>query len=276
MLVPGCLIIYSWLGFNYLGTAFHDRHALGSEALAFSPSGLYGHGLGMLAALLMLLLWFYIIRKRWRRLQGVGRLSQWLKYHMWFGITAPLLAAYHAGFKFEGLIGVMYWAMLAVMLSGIIGRYLYGHIPRRRDGHEMSLRQINTERAAKLRALQMEFGVDADDINQIQSMTPPSSNQSILNSMVSLVKFDLSRRSQLRTLLKTFNKKYGISKNDLGFIKATLNNQLVLNQRLVVLDAVNKIFHWWHLIHKPFAYAIFVVLILHVIITLSLGFTWIF
>ena len=113
------LVLYSIQSVSYLDTPVDERYLLKEMDSLYSPSGLYGHGVGFVAALLMFLLWLYIIRKRWNRLRGIGRLSQWLKYHMWFGIVAPLLAGYHSAFKFEGLIGVMYWAMVAVMLMAM-------------------------------------------------------------------------------------------------------------------------------------------------------------
>lgn len=270
------LVLYSLQTQEYLSTPVNERYLLQEMDELFGPSGLYGHGLGFLAATLMLFLWFYIIRKRWNRLRGLGRLSQWLKYHMWFGIAAPLLAGYHAAFKFEGLIGVMYWAMIAVMLSGIVGRYLYGHIPRSRDGHELSMKEINTEKAAKLRALQMEFGISPEDIHRLQGLTPQLRGAGTLTSLYYLALFDIKRRFQLKRILNDFEVQYGVSKQNLIFFKSTVEKQLIMSQRVIVLDAVSKVFHWWHVIHKPFAYAIFIVLGLHIILTLSFGFTWIF
>ncbi|NQV15105.1 hypothetical protein HQ531_06570 [bacterium] len=270
------VVMYSLMSLTYLGSPAEERHLLREMDALYSPSGLYGHGVGFLAALVMLMLWFYILRKQWRKLSGMGRLSQWLKYHMLFGLTAPLLAGYHAAFRFEGLIGVMYWAMLAVMLSGIVGRYLYGHIPRRRDGHEMSLKQMNTEKAARLRELQMEFGIASEDINQLQGMTQQSESRSVLISLVHLFLFDLRKRIQTRQILTSIRSKYGVSAKDLALIRTTIEKQLLMSQRVMVLDAVSKVFHWWHVIHKPFAYAIIVVLTLHIVLTLSFGFTWIF
>ncbi len=276
LVTVGLLIFYSSLTLNYLKTPVAERYLLSELDDLYSPSGLIGHGIGFLAALFMFMLWLYIIRKHWNRLRGIGRLSQWLKYHMWFGIAAPLLAAYHAAFKFEGLIGVMYWAMIAVMLSGIVGRYLYGHIPRRRDGHEMSMKQMNTEKAEKLRSLQMEFGIASEDINRLQQLTPQLGNRSTLSALYHLVIFDMRRRHQVKQVLLEFEVKYGAGPMDLSFFKATIEKQIIMSQRLVVLEAVSTVFHWWHVIHKPFAYAIFLVLTLHIVLTISFGFTWIF
>jgi len=276
LLTIAFLVLYSIQSMTYLNTPVEERYLLKEMDGLYGPSGLYGHGVGFLAAFFMFLLWLYIIRKRWNRLRGLGRLSQWLKYHMWFGIVAPLLAGYHAAFKFEGLIGVMYWAMIAVMASGIVGRYLYGHIPRRRDGHEMSMKQINTEKASKLRSLQMEFGILPEDINRLKGLTPELSGVGTLVALYHLAAFDIRRRYQLKKILKDFEAKYGVSKQNLIFFKETVEKQLIMSQRVIVLDAVSKVFHWWHVIHKPFAYAIFIVLTLHIILTISFGFTWIF
>jgi len=276
LLLLSGIVFYSFVSLPYLNTPLSERHLDQANDSLYGPSGLYGHGIGFLAALFMFMLWLYIIRKRWNRLRGLGRLSQWLKYHIWFGLAAPLLAGYHAAFRFEGLIGVMYWAMIAVMLSGIIGRYLYGHIPRRKDGHEMTMKQINTDKAAKLRSLQMEFGISSDDINRLQSMTPDTRAGGTLVSLYHLLVSDFKRRYQVKHILKDFQSQYGTSTQDLDFFKSTIEKQIIMNQRVVVLDAVSKVFHWWHVIHKPFAYAIFLVLTLHIILTISFGFTWIF
>jgi hypothetical protein len=268
--------LYTFESSGYFNIPVSERHLAQELNDLYSSSGLYGHGIGFLAGFFMVLLWLYIIRKHWNRMRGLGRLSQWLKYHMWLGITAPLLAAYHAAFQFDGIIGVMYWAMIAVMLSGIVGRYLYGHIPRRRDGHEMSVKQINMEKASKLRELQMEFGISSTDINRMQTLVPELESKSTFRSLIKLLAFDFTRHKQIRNLMHDLQETYGTSAHELAFLKTNIKMQLVLQQRMVVLDSVHRLFHWWHVIHKPFAYAIFLVLSVHIILTYSFGFTWIF
>ena len=76
----------------------------------------------------------------------LGSLQRWLDVHIVAGLSVPLVGALHAGWRFHGLIGLGYLAMLAVSLSGIVGRYLYIHIPRGRSGLEMSLDEIERQR----------------------------------------------------------------------------------------------------------------------------------
>ena len=58
------------------------------------------------------------------------------------GLAAPLLVALHSAFKFGGLAGMAYWIMMAVVVSGIVGRYLYAQIPRSRKDAELSLAEL--------------------------------------------------------------------------------------------------------------------------------------
>lgn len=270
------LAAYSLEGMPYFRSTAAERLELNPTFQDFSPSGLLGHGIGFLAMAFMLFLLLYILRKYWSVLRGAGRLSQWLKYHMWLGVMAPILAGFHASFKFEGLIGVMYWAIIAVALSGIVGRYLYGHIPRRKDGHELSRAQIDTERAARLRELQFEFGIKAEDIERISAISQTDRPGTGLFGLLTLPVYDLKLRRRIHTTLNELSRTYALPANDVTFFKNTLSQQIVLDHRILIYDTVTRIFHWWHVIHKPFAYAIFLVLALHVALTLSFGFTWIF
>jgi len=42
------------------------------------------------------------------------------------------------------------------------------------------------------------------------------------------------------------------------------------------LETIRGIFHWWHVIHKPFAIIMLVIMLVHVAVTVSLGYTWVF
>ena len=66
-----------------------------------------------------------------------------MDFHVIAGVTAPIIIAFHASFKFRGIAGVAFWIMLAVALSGVIGRYLYAQIPRSLNAAELSLSELH-------------------------------------------------------------------------------------------------------------------------------------
>jgi hypothetical protein len=60
--------------------------------------------------------------------------KRWLDSHR-DGSGGPLSVALHSAFKFGGLAGMAYWIMVAVVMSGIVRRYLYSQILQKRCGN---------------------------------------------------------------------------------------------------------------------------------------------
>ena len=58
------------------------------------------------------------------------------------GLSAPFIIALHSSFKFRGFAGMAFWIMVAVSLSGVIGRYLYSQIPRSLNSAELSMKEL--------------------------------------------------------------------------------------------------------------------------------------
>lgn len=85
----------------------------------------------------------YMLRKRIQKLSRFGLLKYWLEFHIFLCSLGPMLVLYHTAFKFRGLVAVSFWSMVAVVISGVIGRYIYLQIPRTIEGFEMDLNEIN-------------------------------------------------------------------------------------------------------------------------------------
>src|SRR5690242_2984840 len=113
-------------------------------------SGYIGQSAGILALVLFLFLWLYPLRKKFRWLSFTGALARWLNAHVLAALGLPLLVAVHAAWRFGGVIGLGFWSMMLVWLSGIVGRYLYARIPRSRAGAELTIDEIGARRNALL------------------------------------------------------------------------------------------------------------------------------
>ncbi|HRZ78327.1 MAG TPA: hypothetical protein P5248_13210, partial [Bacteroidales bacterium] len=121
---------------------FHDGH------VSLKPSGALGHGLGILGSLLMLVgVSSYMARKRWRSLSRLGLLKHWLEFHIFLCTLGPIMVLFHTSFKFGGIVAVSFWSMVAVFLSGIVGRFIYIQIPRSIEGRELSLHEVRSLRS---------------------------------------------------------------------------------------------------------------------------------
>lgn len=96
-----------------------------------------GLSLGILGFILMLMTEIlYSLRKR-SRLAHWGRMSDWLKFHIFTGLIGPYMVLLHSSWKFNGLAGVVTLFMMIIVVSGFIGRYIYTRIPRTADGVEI-------------------------------------------------------------------------------------------------------------------------------------------
>ncbi len=118
-------------------------------------SELVGHGLGILGFVLMLMTeTLYSIRKRMRSVR-FGRMSLWLRFHIFTGLVGPYVVLLHTSWKFNGLAGVTTLLTVVIVISGFVGRYIYTRIPRTADGNviEGSLSAEALKQARRLLAL---------------------------------------------------------------------------------------------------------------------------
>jgi hypothetical protein len=117
-----------------------------------AASGFFGHLLGVLGFILMLMTEIlYSLRKRSRTARW-GRMSDWLQFHIFTGLVGPYMVLLHSSWKFNGLAGAVTLATLIIVVSGFVGRYIYTLIPRSLEGLEMDATTSPQQEAALVRA----------------------------------------------------------------------------------------------------------------------------
>src|ERR1700741_1557091 len=142
------IIALTVYGYDYYTLGLEDR-PFSPKHIALRPSGVIGIKLGWLGVIMFLIIFLYPLRKAWPWLMKKGSSRPWLDYHVILGIAAPFVIAFHSSFKFAGFAGMAFWIMFAVSVSGIVGRYLYGQIPRNLKAAEMTQKELQ-EMQAKL------------------------------------------------------------------------------------------------------------------------------
>ncbi len=159
------------VGFPYYALPMAERVRHPFHAWLRS-SGYVGQSAGFAALLLMGFLWLYPVRKKYRRLAFTGPVSSWLEAHVFAALTLPLVAAIHAAWRFGGIIGLGFWAMVVVWLSGVVGRYLYTRIPRGRAGLELTREEIAAERRRLLETIAARDANLGDQCRRALSSAP--------------------------------------------------------------------------------------------------------
>ncbi|MDP2301199.1 MAG: hypothetical protein Q8N03_02085 [Ignavibacteria bacterium] len=240
------------------------------------PSGYIGHGLGIIGTLMMIIgVSVYMIRKRMRVLFSFGYLKNWLEFHMFLCSVGPLLVLFHTAFKFGGIVSISFWSMVAVVLSGVIGRFIYIQIPRTIQGKEIDLEELQNQ-------LEQSFTSSINLNNDIRSKVDSYlsgeryRNITAVNSLIFIVRDMFQIRKLLRSIKSILKTEKGLSKIEVVETINRLKERLIMSRRIQHLKLMHRLFRYWHIFHLPFAITMFVIMLIHVGVTILFGYKWIF
>ncbi len=222
-----------------------------------SASSLWGHSLGVLGFILMVMTEsLYSLRKRSKRGARWGKMSSWLEFHIFTGIVGPFMVLLHPGWQFQGLAGVLSLMTVLMVFSGFFGRYIYTAIPRTPNGVEVELQEL--EMSARQLEAELARMKHQDKTQPIQKFD--SSGGTVLNVLsrfwedISAFFTDLAVRTgsssqgkQTQLELLRVNRKY-------EQVRRQINN----------LAAARRLLSLWHTIHIPLGLTLFMVALVHV------------
>ncbi len=269
------LIWLIYIGYSYYGTSveerpFHDDHTM------LKPSGPLGHGLGILGTLLILIgVFSYIGRKKNKFLPKVGALKYWLEFHIFLCSVGPLLILFHTAFKFGGIVSISFWSMVAVVLSGVIGRFIYIQIPRTIQGRELSRTEIRDMKENQSKELAEKYGLNESLFNRLMNATRKEfafPDSGFLERIRERSKYNKEIKDEVKQIMT----EAGLTGRDKKGVMKLVNNEMKLNARISRLQTMQTLFKYWHVAHLPFALIMLVIMVIHVAITIAFGYRWIF
>ncbi len=242
----------------------------------YKPSGIIGHGLGIVgSAALIIGVFGYMARKRIKKFARIGYLKHWLEFHIFLCSFGPVLILYHTSFKFGGIVAISFWSMIAVVVSGIIGRFIYLQIPRTIEGREMSLNEINLLKSDLSQTLINKFNIDKSTIVLLETTFE---NNRDSDSGITFFKI-ISDYKNEKAVLKKIKRNLKIQKlasKDYRHSIHLIKNEMVLNRRIKWLVLMQNLLRYWHVAHLPFALIMLAIMIVHVTIALMFGYKWVF
>ena len=272
-------------GFDYYSLGSADR-PFSPKYAALRPSGTVGLKLGWLGVFMFLVIFLYPLRKHWSWLMKKGNSRHWLDYHVILGIAAPFVIAFHSSFKFRGFAGMAFWIMFAVSVSGVIGRYLYGQIPRNLKAAEMTQKELQEFHQQLAGQLKQERLVSEHDLRAL--LTLPSRERVQQLSMVTALGYmfalDIARAlrvARLRRHALSFGEKLTTlggflktSNHDVEKAVGVAREDAALSKRILFLKRSEQVFHLWHVVHKPFSYTFALLAVFHIGLEVAMGFRW--
>lgn len=262
-------------GLEYYRTGLEDR-SYTAEHDTLKPSGVLGHGLGILGSLLIIIgVASYMARKRYRFLSRTGLVKHWLEFHIFLCTLGPVLILFHTAFKFGGLVAVSFWSMVAVFLSGIAGRFIYIQIPRSIEGRELNLSEVRAMKSDLTEVLKSSYNLDEDAYNKITESVNRKTVSSSKYLFISLIRNFIDDRKSIN-LVKRVMKKNNLQGKDHRNVISLVKTDIRLSRRIERLDRMKDLFRYWHVAHLPFALIMLIIMVIHVGITILFGYRWIF
>jgi uncharacterized membrane protein YciS (DUF1049 family) len=202
----------------------------------------------------------YIFRKRYRSLQKFGSLPGWLDFHIFCGLLGPSLIVFHTNFKVSGLVAISFWSMVIVAVSGIVGRYFYAQVLKKKvelereiAEHDRGLNQIAPKTdfsEMKTKALRFVGGKSlAEEASPLAA--------SLFSSLVGDAK-----------LMFTLP---GVSPGVPTQARIALKDFALAKRRLFFFENFQQYLGYWHSFHLPFAFFMYIVAVIHIISALIFG-----
>jgi hypothetical protein len=256
----------------YYGWSIREEEYLTAE------SGL-GYALGIAGGVLMLSQFLYSLRKKLRFMRNWGKVGQWFRIHKALGIIAPVVILYHSNFGLGSFnSNVALFAMLLVVASGLVGRYIYTKINLMLHGRRVTLEQLKSLTERSRDEMKENFALTAvatDYLNSFEQDLLAPSSDAWRALMLAFTVGSRSRRAYSRTrraLVKTLkaqarteNWGRGVLRRRVAAGKRLVKAYIHSVRRVAEFTAYTQLFGLWHVLHVPLFAMLLVSGVVHVI-----------
>lgn len=238
-----------------------------------------GYALGIIGGTLMLMIFIYPLRKRWRWMRHIGATKYWFRAHMMLGVIGPVVILYHSNFQLGSTNSrVALYCTLLVAGSGVIGRYIYAQIHNGLYGRKASLKQLTgrmQQSAAQMSAADQFISGMRETLLELDDRvtTPP---ESFVESFIRPVKmafltrwlyyrlsWDLNKRLIARKAISPAVEEHG--DRLLELTRSFLRQHLTQIRRVAQFGFYERMFSWWHIVHVPLLFLMLASAIIHVL-----------
>lgn len=250
-----------------------------SRGLVYKPDSRFAYYLGVVGGAMMFLMLLYSLRKHMRWTRNWGALRYWFMLHMVFGICGPVLILFHSTFHVKSLnAAVSFYSMLLVASSGVIGRFIYTRIHHGLYGTRSNLEEmqrmldLNQEKVSAVLMAAPEIG---EKLKQFRD-TALAQESTLLARTRKFITLSWHRRNlavhchqELWRAVAFLARTQGWDKKQQDqnwqVVASRVNNYLSAVQGAAQFSAYERLFRWWHILHVPFVWLLFISAIVHVI-----------
>lgn len=231
-----------------------------------TPEWGVGYWLGISGGVMFLLIFLYPLRKKARWLRNWGSVKVWFNCHMLAGLLAPTIIFYHSNFQLGAAnSNIALYSMILVVISGLIGRYIYAQIHYGLFGKHADLSELTAISEATRGQLGDVFGIAPVLENVLEKFEHKvlDKPRNLLHSvsrklMIGVTTWGtyLTLRRRLRPLIAARARQKGWdATQEHAFYRTTCHTMavhLATIRKIAVLNFYERLFAGWHMIHVVF------------------------
>jgi thioredoxin reductase/NAD-dependent dihydropyrimidine dehydrogenase PreA subunit len=241
---------------------------------ALKPGGVWGHGIGVVATLVMLSNFLLPLRKHWRRLKGRKPIRHWLTFHVFVGVMSPLVILFHAAFGSNNMVATLcYSSLICVVGTGLVGRFLFGLVPIAGD-HYLEM----TELRSRMEQLRGSLNPLLEKVRKPQEIhwllrkatSPPPEGIGFFRALFSFPVDAFRVRMSLISCRSLFP-----ARHDYHDFSVMMKRLLRLKRQTAVFRTAKNVMTYWRGFHVVLAVFLVLVIVLHVATAWYLGYRWI-
>lgn len=235
-----------------------------------------GRWMGYIGAAMMIVSALYTLRLHVPGLRRIGSSKAWFDFHVVFGLAGPVLALLHTNLRLAEwrFVTVLWWCIPAIVIAGLVGRFIYTAIPKLEVGTEKErkrldegIRQVADQWASMtMSANVLQQFLKAEEKTQ-QKRSSEGAGKGMLGFIGFLVASEIGRISaELALRFKTM----GSMKN--AKLRRTtiklMSRRAVIERRVQFYAVAKRLLAIWRHIHIAISILMFVLLSLHVAISI--------
>jgi hypothetical protein len=165
--------------------------------------------------------------------------------------------------------------MVAVFMSGIIGRFIYLQIPHTIDGHELSLNDVREMKTDVAQIIRNNYRLDEETYGILADSVKRKVELYNNNTFIRYTRNYFNDLKSIRTV-KSALRNSSLPKGERKMILSLIKDDIKLNEKIERLDTMQNLFKYWHVVHSPFALVMLIIMAIHVAVTIVFGYRWIF
>ena len=225
-------------------------------------SDLFGHSIGIVGFVLMLLTeTLYTLRKRSRSARW-GRMSTWLQFHIFTGLVGPYMVLLHTSWKYNGLAGMVMLLTIIIVASGFLGRYIYTSVPRNADGIEIEANDLEQQIRLTDGELQTWSASRPELYTDLSKRLMPAPSKGETRLVFGRAFEEWNARLRWWRESSRMDKE---GRKQAKQLNELLKRERNLRRQLASIVMTRRLLGLWHAIHIPLGMVLFTAAIIHVI-----------